>query len=240
VTVPGAIEDIDIDVREGEVVGIGGLVGSGRSTLLRALAGLEPSTKGRLWIDGEEVAWPRTVRRALSYGIALVPEDRHAQGLVLAATIRENVAMPLWRTLAVVYKLWERRLSRQVVERFRIRAAGVDAPVRSLSGGNQQKVVLARSLMRKPRVLLLDEPTRGIDVGAKEEVFQLIGELLKGGMGILLVSSDMTEILGLADRVVVLHERRAVGELERAAFAEERIAYLSAGGRAEAGRSAGA
>ena len=235
----GATTPVSLEVNAGEVVGLAGLVGCGRTELLETIGGIRRAKSGRVLVGGREIP-PGKPKAALRGGIALVPEDRHAQGLVLAATIRENVAMPLWRTLAIVRKLWERRLSRQAVERFRIRAAGVDAHVRSLSGGNQQKVVLARSLMRKPRVLLLDEPTRGIDVGAKEEVFQLIGELLKDGMGILLVSSDMTEILGLADRVVVLHERCAVGELERAAFAEERIAYLSAGGRAEAGRAAGA
>ena len=166
-----------------------------------------------------------------------MPEDRHTNGLVLAATVRENIAMPLWRTLAIVRKAWERGLTRKAIERFKIQTDGTDAPVRSLSGGNQQKVVIARALMRQPRVLLLDEPTRGIDVGAKEEVFQLIGDLLKQGIGILLVSSDMLEILGLSDRVVVIHDRQAVGELERRDCSEERIAFMSAGGRAEPERA---
>jgi rhamnose transport system ATP-binding protein len=122
-------------------------------------------------------------------------------------------------------------MSRKAITDLRIRASGVDVPVRTLSGGNQQKVVIARGLRRSPRVLLLDEPTRGIDVGAKEEVFQIIGRMLGEGVGILLVSSDMLEILGLADRVIVLHERRVVGELSRAEATEERLALLSAGGR---------
>ncbi|HKP18919.1 MAG TPA: sugar ABC transporter ATP-binding protein [Gaiellaceae bacterium] len=232
-----ATAPISLEVRAGEVVGLAGLVGCGRTELLETIGGIRRARSGRVLVDGEEIP-PGNPKAALRGGIALVPEDRHAQGLVLAATIRENVAMPLWRPLAVVHQLWERRLGRQAIERFRIRASSADATVRSLSGGNQQKVVLARALIRQPRILLLDEPTRGIDVGAKEEVFQLIGELLKSGIGILLVSSDMTEILGLADRIVVLHERRAVGALERPDFTEERIAYLSAGGRAGAGAGA--
>ena len=124
----------------------------------------------------------------------------------------------------------ERVISHRALEQLRIRTAGIEAPIRSLSGGNQQKVVIARCLNRAPRVLLLDEPTRGIDVGAKAEVFALMAELLENGMAIVMVSSDMLEILGLSDRILVMHERAIVGELPRAAATEERIAYLSAGG----------
>jgi ABC-type sugar transport system ATPase subunit len=232
----GASTPVSLEVRGGEVVGLAGLVGCGRSELLETIAGMRKARGGRVLVDGKEIP-PGKPRAALRAGIALVPEDRHAQGLVLAATIRENMAMPLWRLLTVVRKSWERRLARKAVDQFRIRAAGVDASVRSLSGGNQQKVVLARALARRPRVLLLDEPTRGIDVGAKEEVFQLVADLLKQGIGILLVSSDMLEILGVADRVLVMHERHVVGQLERREASEEKIAFLSAGGRGERERS---
>jgi ABC-type sugar transport system ATPase subunit len=232
----GATTPVSLKVHAGEIVGLAGLVGCGRSELLETIAGVRKAKSGRVLVGGKAVR-PGKPEAALSGGIALVPEDRHANGLVLAATVRENIAMPLWRTLAIVRRAWERGLTRKAIERFRIRTDGTDAPVRSLSGGNQQKVVIARALMRQPRVLLLDEPTRGIDVGAKEEVFQLIGDLLKQGIGILLVSSDMLEILGLSDRVVVIHDRQAVGELERRDCSEERIAFMSAGGRAESERA---
>jgi len=181
-------------------------------------------------VDGRAVR-RNALRAALRAGIALIPEDRHKQGLNLQATVRDNILMGSWRLLATEPRR-ERRLSLEAVERLRIRTAGLDASIRSLSGGNQQKVVVARCLGRRPRVLLLDEPTRGIDVGAKEEFFQLIGSMLADGMAILLVASELLEVLGLADRVLVMHERRIVGELGRETATEERIAYLAAGGEA--------
>jgi L-arabinose transport system ATP-binding protein len=161
--------------------------------------------------------------------MALVPEDRHRQGLNLYGTVRSNIALGSWRLLYAEPGR-ERRESDAAVRRLRIRTDRTTASIRSLSGGNQQKVVVARCLARKPRVLLLDEPTRGIDVGAKEEMFQLLGEMLEEGIAILLVTSEMMEVLGLADRVLVMHERRLVGELPRSEASDERIAFLSAGG----------
>jgi ABC-type sugar transport system ATPase subunit len=163
-----------------------------------------------------------------------VPEDRHRQGLFLGATVRESVATGSWRALAPAGKRRERELFAAARDAMRIRAPDPEAPVRDLSGGNQQKVVIARALRRKPKVLLLDEPTRGIDVGAKEELFRLVGTLLAEGTAILLASSDLLEILGLSDRILVLHEGRLVGELDRAEATEQRIALLAAGGEAAA------
>jgi ABC-type sugar transport system ATPase subunit len=226
----GASAPVSFALRAGEVLGLHGLVGCGRTELLETIAGARRPRSGRVLVSGREVKLS-SPRSALEAGIALVPEERHRQGLVLGATLRENVALGSWKPLALARGWRERAMSRQAIADLRIRASGVDVAVRTLSGGNQQKVVIARGLRRSPRVLLLDEPTRGIDVGAKEEVFQIIGRMLEGGAGILLVSSDMLEILGLADRVIVLHERRVVGELTRAEATEERLALLSAGGR---------
>ena len=149
--------------------------------------------------------------------------------------MRENVCLGRWSPVRVARKAPERRTTERAVQRLLIKAAAdLELPVRSLSGGNQQKVVIARCLERAPSVLLLDEPTRGIDVGAKEEIFRLVGEMLELGLAIVLVSSDLLEILGLSDRILVLHERRVVGELSRAEATEERIAFLSGGGKAVA------
>jgi ABC-type sugar transport system ATPase subunit len=226
--VAGTQEPVALEVRAGEIVGLAGLVGSGRSELLETMFGVRRAQGGRLLVEGRQVALG-SPRRALAAGLALVPEDRHRQGLNLVACIRENIAMGTWR-LVLADRGRERRLSLEAVRRLRIHAAGIEAPVRSLSGGNQQKVVVARCLTRRPRVLLLDEPTRGIDVGAKEEVFEFVGEMVAEGVGILIVSSEMVELLGICDRILVMHEQRIVGELSRAEATEERIAFLSAGG----------
>lgn len=228
----GGTSPVSLDVHAGEVVGLAGLVGSGRTELLETIAGARHPRGGRVLVSGAEVR-SGSPRAALKAGIALVPEDRHRQGLVLGGTLRENVALGSWRPLARTRQRAERELGRSAIARLRIRAASADVLVRTLSGGNQQKVVLARCLTREPKVLLLDEPTRGIDVGAKEEVFQLIAQMLEEGLGILLVSSDMLEVLGLSDRIVVLHEGRVAGELQRADATEAKIALLSAGGRLE-------
>jgi rhamnose transport system ATP-binding protein len=226
--VEGTEDPISFDVRAGEVVGLAGLVGSGRTELLETICGVRTPRSGRVLVDGKQVA-AGSPGAALEAGIALVPEDRHRQGLNLRGNVRVNVAMGTW-PLVIAQRSRERRITLDAIRRLRIRAVGTEAPVRSLSGGNQQKVVVGRCLTRQPRVLLLDEPTRGIDVGAKEEVFQLIGQMLAQGLAILLVSSDMLEIIGICDRVLVLHERRLVGELSRAEATEKRIALLSAGG----------
>jgi ABC-type sugar transport system ATPase subunit len=226
--VAGAREPVSFTVHAGEVVGLAGLVGAGRTELLETIFGVRRPRAGRVLVAGEEIpaGSPKT---ALELGIALVPEERHRQGLNMAGSVRENITMGTWSLLLARRRL-ERSASQHLLERLRIRTAGIEAPIRSLSGGNQQKVVIARCLIHEPRVLLLDEPTRGIDVGAKAEVFALMAELLRQGLAIVLVSSEMLEILGLSDRIIVLHEQAVAGELSRADATEEEIAFLSAGG----------
>jgi ABC-type sugar transport system ATPase subunit len=225
----GTHEPVSFSVHAGEVVGLAGLVGAGRSELLETIFGVRRSHGGRVLVDGKPVA-PHSPRTALQRGIALVPEERHRQGLNLEGTVKANIAMGSW-PFHSAKPARERMLSQRAVSQLRIRTSGIDASIRSLSGGNQQKVVIARCLTREPRVLLLDEPTRGIDVGAKAEVFSLLGDLVERGIAIVMVSSDMLEILGLSDRILVMRERAIVGELSRAEASEEEIAYLSAGGR---------
>jgi ribose transport system ATP-binding protein len=224
----GTHEPVSFSVHAGEVVGLAGLVGAGRSELLETIFGVRRSHGGRVLVDGKPVA-PHSPRTALQRGIALVPEERHRQGLNLEGTVKANIAMGSW-PFHSAKPARERMLSQRAVSQLRIRTSGIDASIRSLSGGNQQKVVIARCLTREPRVLLLDEPTRGIDVGAKAEVFSLLGDLVERGIAIVMVSSDMLEILGLSDRILVMRERAIVGELSRAEASEEEIAYLSAGG----------
>jgi ABC-type sugar transport system ATPase subunit len=229
VVVEGAERPVSLEVRAGEIVGLAGLIGAGRTELLETIAGVRASLGGEVRVAGRRVP-PRSPRAALVAGIALVPEDRRGQGLLLARSVSENVSLGEWRSLHLARRGDKHRAGREAVQRLRIRCSGLDAPVRTLSGGNQQKVVIARCLRFNPRVLLMDEPTRGIDVGAKEEIFVLIGEMLERGIGMLIASSELLELLGICDRIVVMHERRVVDELDREDATEERIALYSGGG----------
>lgn len=218
-TLPGAVEDISLEVGGGEIVGLGGMVGSGRTSVLRCLAGLEPRSKGRLWIDGEEVAWPKTVRRALSYGITLVPEDRKGQGLGLALSAADNVMMSNFGSVSrfgFVLPSRLRSVAAAEAAPFGFSGARIGSTAGHLSGGNQQKLLLARAANGRPRVLLVDEPTRGIDVGAKAEILLKLKEMVDGGMSIVFVSSELEEVAGVSDRVLVLDRGRVAGVLERA------------------------
>ncbi|MGH2889451.1 MAG: sugar ABC transporter ATP-binding protein, partial [Solirubrobacteraceae bacterium] len=235
VVVPGTAERVSLEAYGGEVLGIAGLVGAGRSELLETIAGVRPARHGRIAVDGRVVRCISTAA-AIRAGIVLVPEDRIAQGLVLGASLTENVTMGVARALSAVRRRVERQTAANAVKSLRIRAAGVDVPVRTLSGGNQQKLVLARAINRAPRVLLLDEPTRGVDVGAKEEIYHLIEGLVESGMAVLLVSSDLPEVIGLADRILVMYEHRLVGELSGDAITEEQIVLLSTGVEQDRGR----
>jgi ribose transport system ATP-binding protein len=227
--VTGAPEPVSLTVRGGEVLGLAGLVGAGRTELLESIAGVRKPTAGTISVDG--VAIPRgDPRAALNAGVALVPEDRHRQGLIMTASISSNVSMGTWRAMSIARRAPEEALAAQVVADLQIKASSANAPIMSLSGGNQQKVVVGRCLLAAPKVLLLDEPTRGIDIGAKAELFQIIADMLTKGIAVVLTSSDMLEILALSHRIAVLHEGRIVNEMAREDATEERIAYLAGGG----------
>jgi ABC-type sugar transport system ATPase subunit len=215
--VPGILDGISIESRPGEVLGIAGLVGSGRTTLLRAIAGLEPTARGKMVVDGTEVRWPTTARRAMRLGIALVPEDRKGQGLLMHMSISENLGISnlhAYSRAGFVRRRRMKRETRDAAQMFALDTTRLDQPVRNLSGGNQQKVLLARCQLANPRVLLADEPTRGIDVGAKASILVCLRDFANAGATVIVVSSELEELTALADRVVVLAHGRLVDELQ--------------------------
>jgi L-arabinose transport system ATP-binding protein len=212
-------------VRRGEIVGLFGLVGAGRSALLWLLAGAERPSGGRVRVHGTALA-ARTPREALAAGVALCPEDRRAEGLFPGLPVLANLNVAARRGLAL-HPAWERAHADAWIRRLRIRAPSPDVPVATLSGGNQQKVILGRWLARDVRVLLLDEPTRGVDVGARSELYELLQELARQGVAILMASSDLPEVLGLSDRVLVMREGGLAGELARGAATQENVLRLA-------------
>jgi ribose transport system ATP-binding protein len=233
---PGAparrvIDGVSFSVRSGEVLGIGGLLGSGRTEILETIFGVADGERsGTVRLGGEAVTIGGP-EAAKAHGLAFVTEDRKRTGLVLGFPIRANTALPSQDRLArfgVASARREAAVARDAIARLAIRCTGAEQAVAGLSGGNQQKVVLGKWLATAPRVLLLDEPTRGIDVGAKQEVYALIERLRSAGLAILLVSSELPELLRLADRILVMCEGRPAGTLERAEATQERIMELAA------------
>jgi ribose transport system ATP-binding protein len=226
---------ISFSLRAGEVVGLAGLVGAGRTELLATLFGVTPAVAGSLTF-GPLRHPPRTTREAIAAGIMLAPEDRRHTGLILPMSVKTNLSLASLRRdrrrgvlRGFLNKPVENRVAAAMIELMRIKTSSDRQPVRYLSGGNQQKVVLGKWLCLEPKLLLLDEPTRGIDVGAKEEIYKLIDGLARQDVAILFASSEMEEILGLADRALVMHEGRLAGELSRAELSEEAVMKLATG-----------
>ncbi len=219
-------------VRAGEIVGVAGLVGAGRSELLQALFGVDPPLAGTVRVEGREVVIRKPLD-AIEAGLALVPEDRKQQGLILEMSVRHNIGLPSLRRNRLAGGLLNRERERAdaeaMIRKLRLRPADPRKAVQDLSGGNQQKAVLAKWLPLNPRVLLLDEPTRGVDVGAKEEIYHLIEEAAESGAAVLFVSSELPEVLGLADRILVMHQGSITGELARAEASEEAVMHLATG-----------
>ena len=222
-----------LEVRAGEILGMAGLVGAGRTELAEAVFGIRPWRSGKVWLEGRQLQ-VRHPRDAIRAGIALVPEDRRQHGLVLEATVGFNLSLPNLDRLSGPFGLrprYEQHWQQEWIDRLRIRTPSAQQCTALLSGGNQQKIVYGKWLARQPRLLILDEPTRGVDVGAKAEIYALMDELAGQGVALWMISSDMEELLGMSDRVVVMQEGRVAGELLREQLSEEAILQLATGGK---------
>ncbi|HLR93949.1 MAG TPA: ATP-binding cassette domain-containing protein, partial [Jiangellaceae bacterium] len=225
----GVYDDITFSVRAGEIVALAGLVGAGRSEVVRGLFGVDPRDAGIVHVDGRELP-PHKPKAAMAAGIALVPEDRRQQGLILDLSILRNATLTRSRALTKFGLLTgaaERRAAREATEAIRTKFGRITDAVSTLSGGNQQKVVLAKWLATDPKVLIVDEPTRGIDVATKAEVHRLMSSLAGQGVAVLMVSSELPEVLGMADRVLVMREGRITAEIPRSEASEEAVMFAA-------------
>jgi ribose transport system ATP-binding protein len=226
-----ALREVSFNLHRGEVLGIAGLLGAGRTELARAIMGADRPDSGRVLIRGQEVR-VRAPADAIRRGVGFLPEDRKTQGLVLGLPVRGNIALPNLRRLSrlgVVDRAGETGLARRFVDELRIKTPGVEQLVMLLSGGNQQKVVLGKWLAADVDVLIVDEPTRGIDVGAKVEIYHLMNQLTARGVGILMISSELPEVLGMSDRILVMHQGRVAAELEAAGATQEQVLHAALG-----------
>ncbi len=224
-------ENVSFSVAEGEIVGLYGLIGSGRTEVARCIFGADQPTSGDIRLNGQ-VVHCKSPRDALKAGIAMLTEDRMRDGLVLFISIRDNISLANFHLMTrwgILNRRRQNSLVRSKVQELRIRPPEIDRLVRTLSGGNQQKVVLAKWLLARAKLLILDEPTRGVDIAAKQEIYSLIKDLADSGMGILLISSEMPEILGMSDRALVMREGRLMGEFSRQQATEQKLLACAAG-----------
>lgn len=228
------IHDVSFSLKAGEILGISGLMGSGRTELFTSLFGAyHGKKKGTVWIDGKQVDIRRPAE-AIQYGMAYVSEDRKKYGLVLEMDIIKNstlVALKKVTKWNVIDHALEVKQAEEITKRMKLKAPTLEAKVSQLSGGNQQKVVLSKWLLNNPKILILDEPTRGIDVGAKYEIYKIINELASQGVGIVLISSELPEVMGMSDRILVMSEGRITGEFQRHEATQEKIMTCATGGK---------
>ncbi len=225
------IRDVSFQVRAGEILGLSGLIGAGRTELVRAIYGADPVQAGEIRLAGKPVHL-KSPAVSIHHGVALVPESRKEQGVVLGMSIADNMVMSTTRKLSRGIFLQKgrcRRLVSEYIEKLRIKTPSAQQKVVNLSGGNQQKVVIGKFLAADPMVYIFDEPTRGIDVGAKHEIYQLMNQLVSQGKAIIMISSELPEILGMSDRILVMHEGRLAGEMSRAEATQERIMHYASG-----------
>jgi inositol transport system ATP-binding protein len=229
-TLKGIFNDVSFDVRAGEILGIAGLVGSGRSNIAETIFGVTPATSGSISIHGKDVRMT-SPSIAMEHGMAFLTEDRKETGCFLLLDIQENTQMAVLQNKYVKYGFVQQaqlaKDSQDMADTLRVRTPDMQEPIINLSGGNQQKVLISRWLLTKPRILILDEPTRGIDVGAKAEIHRLVSELAKDGVAVIMISSEMPEVLGMSDRIMVIHEGRVTGFLDRSEADQFKIMELA-------------
>jgi rhamnose transport system ATP-binding protein len=225
------VQDVSLSIRAGEILGLAGLVGAGRTELARILFGLTPADSGEILLKGTSVQ-VETPARAVELGIAYVPEDRRRHGVILEMSVAANATLAILRKIArggLLDFAEERKIADTFIRRFGIKTTSMNSPAGTLSGGNQQKVALARWLATEPSVIILDEPTQGVDVGAKAEIHRLMGELAQRGLAIIMISSELPEVLGMSDRIAVMHAGRIVGVLDRADASQEKVIEMALG-----------
>jgi len=228
----GCFEDISFELRKGEVLGISGLMGAGRTEVVQSLFGYRKLNKGSLVLDGKPVKI-KNPQQAIKLGLGYVTEDRKSEGLIVEFSVKENLSLTNFQKVSsngILNTRNEKELYESMVERLGVRVSGPEQAAKSLSGGNQQKVVIAKWLGIEPEVLILDEPTRGVDVGAKKEIYNIINELAERGVAILMISSELPEIIGMADRVLVMHEGNLMAELSKDEMTQEKIMHYATGG----------
>lgn len=224
--------DISFTVKAGEILGIAGLMGAGRTEVAKLLFGADQLSKGKIWIDGVETRIRKPID-AISAGIVLVTEDRKHEGLILSLSIRENLSLPNLAKLSsrgFMKEAREKDLSDESIKKLHIRTPHAEQEVGALSGGNQQKVVIGKWMAAEPKILIMDEPTRGVDIGAKKEIYDLMNQLAESGVAIIMISSEMPEVLGMSDRILVMHEGRVTAEFTRTEATQEKIMHAATGG----------
>lgn len=230
---PGVFRDVSFNLRKGEILGVAGLMGAGRTEIMRAIFGVDPHESGELVFKGEPLKITKP-EDAIKAGMAFVTENRKTEGLILDFSILRNIALPSVDTFAKNSVINFGRLSGfadEMAKKLGVKAHSLDLEAGALSGGNQQKVVIAKWVGMKPDVIIMDEPTRGIDVGAKRDIYELMNELTASGVSIIMVSSELPEVLGMSDRILVVHEGRIAGELLRDEADQEKIMTLATGGK---------
>ena len=222
-------KDIDLQIRKGEILGLGGLVGAGRTELVQMIFGAAKKTEGKMIFKGKEID-PKSPREAIDLGIALVPEDRKRHGALLGVSIKDNINMPIYKKISkasVINHKKEMEIAKKFEHELLIKTPTLHQLVKNLSGGNQQKVIIGKWLAANSELIIFDEPTRGIDVGAKAEIYKLMNEVIANGKTILLISSEMEELMGMSDRIIVLAEGRITGELKKDEFDQETIMKMA-------------
>lgn len=228
----GHFKNINFSVKQGEILGVAGLMGAGRTEIMEAIFGYRAKQSGKVFVDGEEVKI-KSPFDAIKNGIGFITEDRKSEGLVLGLTVRENFSLTNFNKISknsIISAKQENSFVDEMIEKLHVKTSGREQTVKSLSGGNQQKVVIGKWLGIEPKILILDEPTRGVDVGAKKEIYQLMNELTSAGVAIIMVSSELPEILGMSDRILVIHEGKVAATLDREGASQEKIMQAATGG----------